>query len=102
MYILFLVRTMNQSSVRKDDPIDNGIIIILLLFFVTVQRIFFSIYTFNVYSNNVTTEAGYEIVIDSNGIYDATVNMRYACMAMEFLLTLIPLRHNFTSENLEL
>ena len=102
MYMLYLIHQMNQSCVRKDDPMDNGIIIMLLLFFVTVQRIFFSFYTFGVYSHNVTTVNGVEVVVDSNGIYDACVNIRYACMAMEFLLTLIPLRHNFKAENLEL
>ena len=36
IYIVIMLQRVNQATVSKDDPMDNGIVICFLIFFLTV------------------------------------------------------------------
>lgn len=98
IFQLLAVVNFMQSIVKKDDPFQNGSLICLQVFFVSIQRIVFTSLLTPTLRSKENDEGK---VADPKTAYDLLTTARYATMAMEFLFILLPLRHNFIPYNIE-
>ena len=86
-----------QAVSRQDDPFLNGHLICIQIFLVTVQRIIFTGFL----GTSIDVGEGDQVANPEDAYHIVSV-ARYACMSMEFLFIVVPLRHNFEYHNIEL
>ena len=86
-----------QAVSRQDDPFLNGHLICIQIFLVTVQRIIFTCFL----GTSIDVGEGDQVANPEDAYHIVSV-ARYACMSMEFLFIVVPLRHNFEYHNIEL
>lgn len=62
IYIVMVLHYFHQKQVSKDDPFDNSILIVYMIFFVTVQRVIFSVFLYHLYSDKSIVLNGVRVV----------------------------------------
>ena len=90
-------RFMTKVS-DKDDLFSNTGIIVWLLAFIDLQRIFFQVLLACILAFIHFDKFNYETPSD---VIDMVGRMRYAIIAVEILFICVPLRHNFQLHRLE-
>ena len=88
----YLSNFMTKAA-AKDDPIQLPQVLMLMVLFNDIQKVFFM---------TSMIVRGSDIAFSLKSQYMFTSNFRFTLLALEMVFIIIPLRHNLAPSNLEL
>ena len=96
IYLVLLNYQIFKKVTQKDDPFNAAHLLSMLILFVILQRVIFRWAFYHVFTSHDLKDT-----TNPRHIFDEVITARYATMSMEFLFMVIPFRHNFALNKVE-